>query len=199
MSFTIKKKCESIIKVSNSKFIGIAFAYSNNFNDIKKQVKDLYPNASHYCYAYASDKVYKFSDDKEPEGTAGKPILNTLINKDFNRVCIFVVRYFGGTKLGKANLAKAYRDCAINVLKNVEKYEIVQASTYKVKTGYKEYNQIEKLAKKYGYILDDVVYDEKIKFWILSKSKLGKSFFSLFKDIKILDEKYKEVLMLVKD
>ena len=195
MSFTIKEKYTCITKVSNSKFVGLIFPFANNFEDIKKQVRSLYTGAKHYCYAYVYDKVYKFSDDKEPEGTAGKPILNALAKYNLNRVCMFIVRYFGGTKLGKANLLKAYRDCALATLEKIKRYEIINAYIYKVEVGYKEFDQLKKLAKKYGYSLADVSYNEKIKLNVLSKNKLDKSFFVLFKDIKIISQDQKEILI----
>ena len=196
MSFTIKEKNTSILKISNSKFIGLIFPFKNNFEELKKEVKSLYPGAKHYCYAYIYDKAYKFSDDKEPEGTAGKPILNALMKYNLNRVCMFVVRYFGGTKLGKANLAKAYRDCANATLNNIKTYEIINAHVYKIEVGYKEYDQLQKLAKKYGISLSDITYDEKIKLNVISKTKLDKNFFIQFKDIKIIKEDNKELLIL---
>ena len=196
MSLTIKEKYECQIKVSNSKFIGLLFPFKNNFDELKKEVKILYPGAKHYCYAYVYDNFFKFSDDKEPEGTAGKPILNTLINNNLNRVCMFVVRYFGGTKLGKANLLKAYRDCAIVTIKNATLYELVKANVYTIETGYKEFDQLKKLASRYNYILDDVTYNEKIKLNVISKTKLDKNFFILFKDIKVVNISEKEMLIL---
>ena len=196
MSFTIKESYTCTLKVSNSKFIGLIFPFSNNFEDLKKEVRSLYPGAKHYCYAYVCDGIIKFSDDKEPEGTAGKPILNSLMKFNLNRVCMFIVRYFGGTKLGKANLAKAYRECANATLNKIKRYEIINAHVYKIEVGYKEYDQLKKLEKKHDFSLFDVSYDEKIKLNVLSKNKLDKNFFILFKDIKLISEDKKEILIL---
>ncbi|MCF0227466.1 MAG: YigZ family protein [Malacoplasma sp.] len=199
MSFTIKEKASFTLKISNSKFIGVIYPYKNNFDEIKKDIKTEYTGAKHYCYAYVYDNAYKFSDDKEPEGTAGKPILNALTNDKLNRVCLFIVRYFGGTKLGKANLLKAYRDCAMETVKTVKKYEIVNAFVYKLELGYKEFDQLKKMSTKYDFELDEVNYDEKIKLNLLSKNKLDKNFFVLLKDVKILKESKKEMLIIAKD
>ena len=196
MSFTIKETSTCITKVSNSKFIGIIFPFKDNFEELKKEVKSSYPGAKHYCYAYVYDGIYKFSDDKEPEGTAGNPILNSLMKYELNRVCMFIVRYFGGTKLGKANLMKAYRNCAVSTLDKVTRYEIINAHVYKIEAGYQEFDPLKKLQKKSGYSLDNVSYNEKIKLNVLSKNKLDKNFFVLFKDIKMLKQDQKEILIL---
>ena len=80
---------------------------------IVKALQQQHPNASHYCYAYLSaaaddSRHYGFSDDGEPSGTAGKPILASLQGGGIGEVCAVVVRYFGGTKLGTGGLQRAY-------------------------------------------------------------------------------------------
>ena len=78
-----------------------------------KSIQQLHPNASHHCYAFVSahplnSQCYGFSDDGEPSGTAGKPMLMALQGSDIGEVCAVVVRYFGGTKLGTGGLQRAY-------------------------------------------------------------------------------------------
>lgn len=80
-----------------------------------KQLQMLHPQASHYCYAFltkaAADSLgYGYSDDGEPSGTAGKPMLAVLQGNGIGEVCAIVVRYFGGTKLGTGGLQRAYAD-----------------------------------------------------------------------------------------
>ena len=101
--------------------------------------------------------------------------------------------------MGKANLLKAYRDCAMETVKTVKKYEIVNAFVYKLELGYKEFDQLKKMSTKYDFELDEVNYDEKIKLNLLSKNKLDKNFFVLLKDVKILKESKKEMLIIAKD
>ena len=78
-----------------------------------KEVQQLHPQASHHCYAYLSERAessqhYGFSDDGEPSGTAGRPMLSVLQGNSVGEICAIVVRYFGGTKLGTGGLQRAY-------------------------------------------------------------------------------------------
>ncbi|HIS90759.1 MAG TPA: YigZ family protein, partial [Candidatus Faecisoma merdavium] len=72
------------------------------------EVKKIYKDATHYCYAYILDNFEKASDDGEPSGTAGLPILNVLKKENLNHVLCIVIRYFGGIKLGAGGLIRAY-------------------------------------------------------------------------------------------
>ncbi len=67
-----------------------------------------HPDASHHCWAYRVAEEQRFSDDGEPGGTAGRPMLEVLLKRDLDRVAAVVVRYFGGRKLGAGGLARAY-------------------------------------------------------------------------------------------
>lgn len=81
--------------------------------DLVKKIQLLHPQASHHCYAFLAgapddSQLYGFSDDGEPAGTAGRPMLTVLQSGDIGQVCAIVVRYFGGTKLGTGGLQRAY-------------------------------------------------------------------------------------------
>lgn len=103
------------IVVNRSRFI-CYLAPCTSIEDVKIFLKDIqqqHPQASHHCYAYLSDRAdssqhYGFSDDGEPSGTAGKPMLTVLQGHGVGEVCAVVVRYFGGTKLGTGGLQRAY-------------------------------------------------------------------------------------------
>ena len=89
--------------------------------DYIKSIKSKYPDARHHCYAYiiGDPKVtteLSMSDDGEPSGTAGKPMLNVLLHHNLGNVVAVVVRYFGGTKLGKGGLNRAYSSSIIGAL-----------------------------------------------------------------------------------
>jgi uncharacterized YigZ family protein len=78
-----------------------------------KSLQILHPQANHHCYAFVAgrpenNQLYGFSDDGEPSGTAGKPMLSMLMGSNIGEVCAVVVRYFGGTKLGPGGLQRAY-------------------------------------------------------------------------------------------
>ena len=97
---------DALLKIKGSKFYGLLFNVSNE-QEIKNYLQysqELYPNATHYCYAYRlgiSGELYRANDDGEPSGTAGLPIYNQLLSSELTNVILIVVRYFGGTKLAK--------------------------------------------------------------------------------------------------
>lgn len=101
--------------VNRSRFICYLSPCSSNeaAKTFLKHVHDLHPQARHHCYAFVSDhpensQCYGFSDDGEPSGTAGRPILQVLQGSNIGEICAVVVRYFGGVKLGTGGLQRAY-------------------------------------------------------------------------------------------
>lgn len=81
-------------------------------------------DASHHCYAYRHGQEYRFFDDGEPAGTAGRPILEVLERRGLDRVLVVVTRYFGGTKLGAGGLARAYRSAAAQACDKAGRAEV---------------------------------------------------------------------------
>ncbi|HYC28722.1 MAG TPA: YigZ family protein [Chitinophagaceae bacterium] len=123
MSFynTIDKPSLAEFKDRGSKFIAYAFSISSvedfkqRLNDIKKE----HPKASHHCFAYrlgTDGNNFRVSDDGEPSGTAGRPILGQIDSKQLTNTLVIVVRYFGGTLLGVPGLINAYRSATALVL-----------------------------------------------------------------------------------
>lgn len=104
---------ESYYEINKSKFIGY-LVQVNSVNEFKQHwynIATLNPKAHHICFAYKINDdglKAKAHDDGEPKGTAGYPILNLLEKHNFNNVCLYVVRYFGGTKLGAGPLLRSY-------------------------------------------------------------------------------------------
>ena len=89
------------IVINKSRFITLIYNVNSkdDVNNILNKIKCDYPNATHYVYAYIIDGIMYATDDKEPSGTAGKPILNVLVRNNLNHILCVVVRYFGGIKL----------------------------------------------------------------------------------------------------
>ena len=111
-------KNELVIK--KSKFITYLIKV-NSIEDINRElaiIKNINKGAKHYPYAYILDIDKKYSDDAEPTGTAGSPILNILESNKLNHILCVVVRYFGGIKLGASNLTRSYSNSVINALDN---------------------------------------------------------------------------------
>ncbi len=117
---SIAKERHSIYEIQKSKFITTLFRI-DSLEDVKqylKEVKEEYPDATHHCYAYILDGKERCSDDGEPSGTAGIPILNVLKQQNLDHILCVVTRYFGGIKLGASGLVRAYSKSVSEALEN---------------------------------------------------------------------------------
>ncbi len=139
---------EQIIK--NSRFITrlVKITKKDEVEDILNNVKKEYPKATHYCYAYIVNDYKKASDDGEPGGTAGMPILNVLEKEDMTSVIAIVVRYFGGIKLGAGGLVRAYSSSVRDTLKKADKILLIEGVQIKITIPYDRQNEL-------NYILKD--------------------------------------------
>ena len=114
---TVSSSADSLYKVSGSKHIGKTFRVHSE-KEAKQIVQNLWeehPQATHICFAYVLtvyEKLERSSDDGEPGGTAGKPILNQIKSAKLTEVLVAVIRYYGGTKLGVSGLIDAYKNAA---------------------------------------------------------------------------------------
>lgn len=150
---TIKQNSKAEIEEKKSRFIAELF-YIENVNQAEeyiKQVKKKYFDARHHCYAYRiiQDNAIKDkqSDDGEPSGTAGSPMLNILTKNQIVNVLVIVTRYFGGTLLGTGGLVKAYSEATLKAIENTEiimqelGYEMQITITYADLEKFKYYAQ----------------------------------------------------------
>lgn len=128
MSYTtIKEPSEFKEVIKASRFI--AYLYKAlTVEEAQAQLADirkLHPDANHHCWAYRIGEVYRFSDDGEPGGTAGRPMVEVLNKRDIDRVMAIVVRYFGGTKLGAGGLIRAYGGTVAKALDNATLVDVL--------------------------------------------------------------------------
>ena len=134
---------EEVIKYS--RFISLIYrVYSKD--DVEyylDKVKEEYPGATHYCYAYVIDNIIKSSDDGEPSKTAGIPILNQITNNELNYVLIVVVRYFGGVKLGAGPLTRAYAKIARDVIKKENIITLVKGYDINICFNYNDIKNVD--------------------------------------------------------
>ncbi len=134
---TIKKPTEAEYKDRGSRFIGLAFHIENETQakEIVDKLKTEHPSADHHCWAFVLGKGGEFqksSDDREPNNTAGKPILRAILSMDITHILVVVVRYFGGKQLGVPGLIEAYGNTAALALQKAEKTEHVIMETHKI-------------------------------------------------------------------
>ena len=123
---TVSEKSISSIEVMKSRFIGILLPLNNadEFKSILEGIRKEHSKARHVVYAYRNGSKSKSCDDKEPKGTAGRPLLELLYKKDLDNVALIVVRYFGGTKLGAGRLLRTYLQAGINVVESAQIVEL---------------------------------------------------------------------------
>jgi uncharacterized YigZ family protein len=146
---TVKEKVVTEIIIKKSRFISVIIniddvkEVDNMINDIKKEYKD----ATHYCYAYIINGLEKSNDDGEPSGTAGLPILNVLKIHELANVLCVVIRYFGGIKLGAGGLIRAYKNSALEAIKNSEIIDIINYHYYTITFNYENIKQIDYILK----------------------------------------------------
>lgn len=153
-----KEKYEITIK--NSKFIGIIIPIEGK-NDIKKyltEIKDEYKNATHYCYAFKTISDKGFSDDGEPNKTAGLPILNIIESEDLINILIIVIRYFGGIKLGLGGLIRAYSNTSKEVINKSTKIDLINGYEVSITFPYSKEKEINYLLR--NTIIKNKLYKE---------------------------------------
>jgi uncharacterized YigZ family protein len=93
-------------------------------------------HATHNCWAYRVGQQYRFNDDGEPAGTAGKPILQAIEGQGLDEVVVVVTRWFGGIKLGAGGLMRAYGGCAAECLRNAERRELIETLDVEFALGF---------------------------------------------------------------
>ncbi len=150
--FTIEKPCEGIFRDRGSKFLAFAHPVSGE-PDIKNILADLkkgHPKANHYCWGmrWSSDRsVFRLNDDGEPSGTAGRPIVNTLLSRNLTNTAVVVVRYFGGILLGVPGLINAYKTAAELALNEAAVIEKTINDVYTIAFDYLQMNEVMRIIK----------------------------------------------------
>lgn len=151
--YTIKDNKEKTIIINKSKFISQSY-FVNSVSDaqnIINNIKDKYKDATHVCYAYIIDNNVKYSDDREPNNTAGLPIYIVLEKNNLNHVLVIVIRYFGGIKLGAGGLTRAYSNSATLVI-NDNITELIPGYKVEIKLDYDTIKEVEYILKNENII-----------------------------------------------
>lgn len=157
---------ESEFVEKKSRFISMALPVSDpdRIRSIIKETKMAHPQSRHVVWAYLlgnSRSVFGLSDDGEPHGTAGKPVLEVLKGSGMTDILILVIRYFGGIKLGTGGLVQAYTKSAQDVLLKVEPLEKIEKTRFRIICSYHNYDQIKKaVLQKKGEFLNETFESE---------------------------------------
>lgn len=151
------------------------------FKSFLNRLKKQYPDARHHCYGFRLGPLNSahrgFSDDGEPNGTEGMPILNVIDHSEFSNIAIIVVRYFGGTKLGTGGLARAYSQAAKMVLDEIEWKVFEQQMIIELQCEFHQEHQLRYLVSQINGEILNVDYQERVK--VTAQLKLGSDLSSL--------------------
>ncbi len=167
---TIKNNSSYQIEIKNSKFITELIKIDNtNIKDILEELKIKYPKATHYTYAYRLENAKKSSDDGEPGGTAGIPMLSILEKEDLINILVVTIRYFGGIKLGAGGLVRAYSKSLTEALNHSELVELNKGYKIEIIIPYDKQKDLDYLLKDKSVISKE--YDLDIKYTINIKKE----------------------------
>jgi uncharacterized YigZ family protein len=177
---TISKPAEGIFKDKGSKFLGFAYPFTQeqDLKNIITNLKNEHSKARHFCFAYrltADRSIFRINDDGEPSGTAGRPILNTLLSKDLTNILVVIVRYFGGTLLGVPGLINAYKKATEDAIEQAIIIEKTIQDIYQLSFDYLQMNEVMKLVKDDNLEVIDQNFDLNCKMKIaINQSELNK-------------------------
>jgi len=189
---TIERSSTAEFKDRGSRFLGFAFPISSteDFKLNRAQLKKEHPKANHHCFGYrlGTEGInYRLSDDGEPSGSAGKPILGQIDSHQLTNVLIIVVRYFGGTLLGVPGLINAYKTTAAFAIQQTVIIQKPVLVNFRLQFDYMLMNEVMKLVKQF----DCVLFKQELQLFCLldigiPKNKL-EAMFTRLKDIRGLE------------
>ena len=163
---TIEQEGQASFKDKGSTFIGYSFPLDKveDFKPIIQKLKKEHPKASHFCFAYKiglDGNKFRSSDDGEPSGSAGKPILGQIESKGLTDVVVVVVRYFGGSLLGVPGLIHAYKSTAAMALQVIPTIRKPLLINVKLQFDYTNMNEISTIIKQYNC---QIIHQESLMF-----------------------------------
>lgn len=187
--YTIKNNTTNTYTINNSKFITYMYKIDNieKVNNHMNEIKKLHPHASHYTYAYIIDNIIKYSDDKEPTNTAGKPIKEVLLKNKLNNILCIVVRYFGGIKLGVGGLTRAYVKSVTTTLDITPLVKLEQAKYLIITFKYEYLKYIDSLLQE--ELIKEKYFTNQITYHVITKNTNLINKIKNIKDIIIEEEK----------
>ncbi len=177
----VKKGGESEYDEKKSRFLGKVFSVNSEAEASAyiEEIRKKYWDARHNCYAFVigeNNETTRCSDDREPSGTAGKPILEVICNAGVHNCLLVVTRYFGGTLLGTGGLVRAYTQSAKEALENSVLAVLVEGVKYLVTTDYNSISKIQYAVEKSDAEITDTEYTDKVIISILIKKESGEEF-----------------------
>ena len=198
---TIKRVGKFEYEDRKSVFIGYAVPTKTpeEAQEIVAKIKKQYPDARHHVYAYVlrENAIARFSDDREPQGTAGMPVLDVIRKKEIFDITIVVVRYFGGTLLGTGGLVHAYTQAALGALIDAEIVELDYYSYFAISLSYSDYQRFLPFAQMHKLRIEQTDFSSDVTISASIKTEKYEEFIVAFTDfsggkaeVLLLDEKF---------
>ncbi|WP_448567667.1 IMPACT family protein [Thermus sp.] len=182
MSLTLAEPVVHEEVIQKSRFIAKAAPAASEEEALAFLAAHREPEATHNCYAYKVGPLYRFSDDGEPAGTAGKPILHAIEAQGLDRVVVLVVRYFGGVKLGAGGLVRAYGGVAAEALRRGRKVPLVKRVPLAFRVPFAEVGRVHALLRQWGYGAEEVYLPEGVAFRLELPEKEREAFLKALQD-----------------
>ena len=195
---TIKQPAREEYVINKSRFIGHACPCQAEEQALAflKRIREEYRDATHNCYAYVIGEnagIMRYSDDGEPGGTAGLPMMEVLKNRDVTDLCVVVTRYFGGVLLGAGGLVRAYTKGAVIGLDAAKVVVMHPSQTYLLEIDYSQLSRLEHWIKDTPYRLDDRDFAASVTCQITLKSEYSDAFHAEI--ARLFDGRYEPVLV----
>ena len=142
------------------------------------EMRTKYWDARHNCFAYSVDdgRLARFSDDGEPHGTAGKPILDVILGNDIKNVAIVVTRYFGGVLLGTGGLVRAYSTSSKDALLSSEIAEMIPCTTFNIACEYSDHQKLEYLIIGQNGVIENTTFTDKVSIEVVFRDSEAQAF-----------------------
>lgn len=154
-TYTIAAEVQAEVEIRKSRFIGVLVPVEHRAqsNEAILRMRQLHSDATHVCWAMLAGGQSGMSDDGEPSGTAGRPILEVLRHHEVDGVLGMVVRYYGGVKLGAGGLVRAYTDAIAGAMKMVQRTERIVMADLAIKIAYPDESKVRRWLEQQAYVL----------------------------------------------
>lgn len=185
---TLDTECTHEIRIKGSRFIALGYPVSSEaaalaiLEDVRKREHA----ASHHCFAYVigpDKKTFKYSDDGEPSGTAGRPIHQAIMGNDLTDVLIVVVRYFGGTKLGTGGLTRAYSQAAVELLRRARVRQLLVCDRLRFSLPFTYYDRLMRIISRGEYKILSQDFAEQVTLEIEIRKSHTETFISRVREL----------------
>lgn len=186
MKIIYKNGTDEIVE-KKSRFIANVFKVESEEQavDIINNMKKKFWDARHNCYAYIignNNEVQKFSDDGEPSGTAGKPIMDIILSEKIHNCLIVVTRYFGGTLLGTGGLIRAYQEASKKGIAQSEVIDAIEGVSAYIYTDYNNMGKIQYICAEQNVLIEDIEYTDKVHIKLLIPKEYYMQFVHIITD-----------------